>query len=78
MLTSIKGNGLERFITGANKCPDQYITQDPNGASPLNAGSGSRIDNPTFSAWIRTDHLFLSCERKQKCVVWLERKLQRK
>ena len=63
MLTSIKGNGLERFITGANKCPDQYITQDPNGGSSLNAGSGSRIDNPTLSTWIRTDHLLLSWMR---------------
>ena len=60
MLTSIKGNGLEGFIIGVNKCLDQYITQDPNGANSLNVGSSSRIDNPAFLAWIKTDQLLLS------------------
>lgn len=60
MLTSIKGNGLAGFITGANKCPDQYLIQDPSAVGSSSTGSGSRIDNPAFSIWIRTDQLLLS------------------
>lgn len=50
VLTSIKGNGFEGFITGANKCPDQYLVQDADAASSSSAGSRSRIDNPAFSS----------------------------
>lgn len=60
VLTSIKGNGLEGFITGENKCPDPYLVQGESVASSSNTRSGSRIENPAFSTWIRTNQLILS------------------
>ncbi|KAK9178263.1 hypothetical protein WN943_027453 [Citrus x changshan-huyou] len=60
VLTSIKWNGIEGFITGANDRRDQYLVQDADANSPSNAGSESRIDNPAFSASIRADQLLLS------------------
>lgn len=60
VLTSIKGNRLESFITGENKCPDQYLNQNTNAAISSVAGSGSRIDNLIFSTLIKTNQLLLS------------------
>ena len=60
VLTSIKGNGLEGFITRENKCPDQYLYQNTGATGSSNDGSGSRIDNLAFSAWIRTYQILLS------------------
>lgn len=60
VLASIKGNGLEGFITGANQCPDQYCNQINEASSSTNAGSNSRTENPAFATWIRTDQLLLS------------------
>lgn len=60
VLASIKGNGLESFITGANQCPYQYITQIGAASSSSTTGSGSRVENPTFTIWIKTDQLLLS------------------
>lgn len=60
VLASIKGNGLEGFITGANQCPDQYCNQINESSSSANAGSNSRTENLAFATWIRTDQLLLS------------------
>ncbi|KAL9437851.1 hypothetical protein AB3S75_023676 [Citrus x aurantiifolia] len=60
VLTSIKGNGLEGFITGTNKCPDQHLVQDEVATNSSSFGSRSRIDHPTFSVWIKIDQLLRS------------------
>lgn len=52
--TSIKGNGLEGFINSESKCPIQYLVQASNVASSSINGLGTRVDNPTFFAWIIT------------------------
>ncbi|KAL9411782.1 hypothetical protein AB3S75_045396 [Citrus x aurantiifolia] len=67
VLTSIKGNGIEGFITRANKSHDQYLVQDADDISPSNAGSESRIDNPAFSASSQLNDVFNSREFALLC-----------
>lgn len=64
VLASIKGNGLEGFITRDNPCPNQYLAQSKVASSSAQGGSqggyGSRVENLAFAAWIKTDQLLLS------------------
>lgn len=59
VLASIKGNGLEGFITGTNECPDQYHNQSNEASSSAQGDSRSKTENPSFAAWIRADQLLL-------------------
>ncbi|KAH9793982.1 hypothetical protein KPL71_004732 [Citrus sinensis] len=59
VLTTVKGNGLEGFINGDNKCPEQFLISESDIESVVSTGS-SRSINSEFVAWMKTDQLLLS------------------
>ncbi|KAH9680638.1 retrovirus-related pol polyprotein from transposon RE1 [Citrus sinensis] len=59
VLTTVKGNGLEGFINGDNKCPEQFLISESYIESVVSTG-GSRSINAEFVAWMKTDQLLLS------------------
>lgn len=62
MLTSIKGNGLERYINGECVCPGQFLplTSLTSTEASTSTGSKSGEVNPEYDAWMKTDQQLLS------------------
>ncbi|KAH9677669.1 reverse transcriptase Ty1/copia-type domain-containing protein [Citrus sinensis] len=60
VLASVKGNGLEGFINGVLKCPEQFLPLTSTGEASSSNVSELRSTNPDFIAWVKTDQLLLS------------------
>ncbi|KAK9185300.1 hypothetical protein WN943_025656 [Citrus x changshan-huyou] len=62
VLTSIKGNGLERYINGECVCPGQFLplTSLTSTEASTSTGSKSGEVNPEYDAWMKTDQQLLS------------------
>ena len=60
VLASVKGNGLEGFINGVLKCPEQFLPFTSTGEASSSNVSELRSANPDFIVWVKTDQLLLS------------------